>query len=430
MLTIPVCTTVGSSAFLGARRDIGRVNRSSADVRIVAPVSLPSATRRQSLQVQATQAGGSNGRVSNGQVSNGNKVGVTVRNTSNRKPVAKPNSETFKISGRTVVITGGSQGCGRATALLFAKKGSAPPHPSLPHSLSLPLSSISFPLPILRWLRFRFFLPTCCRFNVIIAARDETKCMYTAEDCAKIAGRQGAALAIPTDVTSEMSVKRLANEVLSRYGTIDVVVSNAGYCMSGPFADTKLDDFKSLMDINFYVSRLVPAIPLLLVDTFVPSARLLTLFLVLNALQGTVNLAREFMPVLKMSGKVKSLTKPSFVVVNSIGGVLPVKNMSAYCASKHALAGFSECLRLEAEAMGVHVGQVHPGVVNSDFMASAEFKGNAAAQTRKQMSQMLRTPVAQTPEDIANAVWDCATGEADHPSPLSSNPKKFIPELM
>lgn len=91
-------------------------------------------------------------------------------------------------------------------------------------------------------------------FNVVIAARDETKCMYTAEDCAKLAGRQGAALAIPTDVTSELSVKRLANEVLARYGTIDVVVSNAGVCMTGPFPDTKLDDFKAMMDVNFYVS--------------------------------------------------------------------------------------------------------------------------------------------------------------------------------
>jgi NAD(P)-dependent dehydrogenase (short-subunit alcohol dehydrogenase family) len=139
---------------------------------------------------------------------------------------------------------------------------------------------------------------------------------------------------------------------------------------------------------------------------------------VLFLAQGAVNMAHEFMPALKMSATVNNLTKPSFVVVNSIGGVVPVKNMSAYCASKHALAGFAECLRLEAETMGVHVGQVHPGIVNSDLMENAEFKGNNAAEARKQMNQMLRTPVAQSPEEVANAVWDCATGkQLPDPSP-------------
>jgi len=264
-------------------------------------------------------------------------VGINVKNTSNQRPIAQPKSSTFKTTGRTVVVTGGSQGSGRATALLFAKKG----------------------------------------FNVVIAARNEANCMYAAEDCARIAGRQGAALAIPTDVTDELSVKRLANEVLSRYGTVDVVVSNAGVCMTGPFADTRLQDFKALMDVNFY---------------------------------GTVNLAHEFMPVLAMTAKVKNLLKPSFMVVNSFGAVVPLKYMSAYCASKYALHGFTECLRMEADAMGVHVGTVHPGVVNTNFMERAKFVGANAEEDRRTMQQVLKSPMAQRPEDVAQAVWDSATG--------------------
>lgn len=126
--------------------------------------------------------------------------------------------------------------------------------------------------------------------------------------------------------------------------------------------------------------------------------------------QGTVNLAHEFMPVLAMTAKVKNLLKPSFVVVNSFGGVVPLKYMSAYCASKYALNGFSECLHMEAEAMGVHVGQVHPGVVNSNFMERAKFVGANADEDRKAMNQVLKSPMAQSPEDVGQAVWDTATG--------------------
>lgn len=75
------------------------------------------------------------------------------------------------------------QGIGRATALLFAKKG----------------------------------------FNVVVAARDLTKLQYVAHDCAQAAGRQGASLAVQCDVTSERDVKDLATAVLSKYENVDVV---------------------------------------------------------------------------------------------------------------------------------------------------------------------------------------------------------------
>jgi short-subunit dehydrogenase len=128
--------------------------------------------------------------------------------------------------------------------------------------------------------------------------------------------------------------------------------------------------------------------------------------------QGTVNLAHEFMPVLAMTAKVKNLLKPSFMVVNSFGAVVPLKYMSAYCASKYALHGFTECLRMEADAMGVHVGTVHPGVVNTNFMERAKFVGANAEEDRRTMQQVLKSPMAQRPEDVAQAVWDSATGNA------------------
>lgn len=90
------------------------------------------------------------------------------------------------------------QGIGRATALLFAKKG----------------------------------------YNVVVAARDADKLAYVAQDCAAAAGRTGAALAVPTDVTQEREVKDLVNAVLAKFESIDVVVNCAGILSRGAFADT------------------------------------------------------------------------------------------------------------------------------------------------------------------------------------------------
>lgn len=144
-----------------------------------------------------------------------------------------------------------------------------------------------------------------------------------------------------------------------------------------------------------------------------------------------MNLAHEFMPVLAMTAKVKNLLKPSFVIVNSFGAVVPLKYMSAYCASKYALNGFAECLRMEADAMGVHVGQVHPGVVNTNFMERAKFVGANADEDRKTLSQVLKSPMAQRPEDVGQAVWDTATGKSGASKTLpSKHGSQSIPSLI
>lgn len=82
----------------------------------------------------------------------------------------------------------GTQGVGRATALLFAKKG----------------------------------------FNVVVAARDMTKLQYVAHDCAQAAGRVGSSLAVQCDVTNERSVRDLLTAVLSKYENVDVVSRSRG----------------------------------------------------------------------------------------------------------------------------------------------------------------------------------------------------------
>jgi hypothetical protein len=80
------------------------------------------------------------------------------------------------------------QGIGRATALLFAKKG----------------------------------------YNVVVAARNKERLDQVVADCAEVAGRPSAALAVRTDVTDEAAVQDLVNRTLAKFDSVDVVVNNAG----------------------------------------------------------------------------------------------------------------------------------------------------------------------------------------------------------
>ena len=82
--------------------------------------------------------------------------------------------------------------------------------------------------------------------------------------------------------------------------------------------------------------------------------------------------------------------------------------MTAYCTSKYAVTGLTETLRLELEPKGIHVCGVHPSVTNSDFLERAVFRGeedSEVEQERQQMGEMLKSPLASQPQDVAEAIW-------------------------
>lgn len=244
-----------------------------------------------------------------------------------------------KVGGKTVVITGGSQGCGRALALLFAQEG----------------------------------------YNVVVAARTPDRLDKVAQECSAIASKVGAGshLAIPTDVTQASDVATLAARVAESYETIDLVVNNAGVCLRGNLEDTAEEDFRAQMDINFFGPMLV---------------------------------SKAFSEPLKRAAAATQGPrgpKPTLLMVNSFAGRLPVKQMSAYTASKFALAGFTDSVRAELAPHGVAVVQVHPGVVASDFMERAQFRGETAEKDTKQMADLLASGgggTIQTPEQVAASV--------------------------
>ena len=227
----------------------------------------------------------------------------------------------------TVLITGASQGSGKATALLFAKKG----------------------------------------YNVVLTARNLERLEAAASEVRSLGG---SALAIPTDVGEVQQVQELVEKALNTYGNIDVLVNNAGICLTASMAQTTLEDWQKIMNTNFW---------------------------------GYVYTINAILP------HFIERKKGTIVNVGSVGGKMPLPDMTAYCASKYAVTGLTETLRLELAPKGITVCAVHPGVINSNFMERAQFRGendNEVESRRQQMQTVLESSFVSQPEDIAQAIWE------------------------
>ena len=134
-----------------------------------------------------------------------------------------------------------------------------------------------------------------------------------------------------TDVSIESNCQQLIDETIKRYGQIDVLINNAGISMRAIFEDVDLKVIKQLMDVNFY---------------------------------GTVYCTKFALPFLLK-------TKGSLVGVISIAGYVGLPGRSGYSASKFAVRGFLDTVRIENLKSGLHVLVAAPGFTTSEVRKSA-----------------------------------------------------------
>ena len=189
------------------------------------------------------------------------------------------------FTGKTVLITGASEGIGRALALTLAAG----------------------------------------KPRLVLAARSEARLAEAARACAA----QGAeVLALPVDVSRAADCQQLVARTLERFGTLDVVVNNAGITMWSRFdAISDLGIFSRLLAVNYL---------------------------------GAVYTTAAALPHLKAS-------RGLIVAVASIAGLTGVPERTAYAGSKHAMVGFFESLRIELAGSGVDVTIVAPDFVVSEI---------------------------------------------------------------
>ncbi|MDT8912878.1 oxidoreductase [Amycolatopsis sp. PS_44_ISF1] len=139
--------------------------------------------------------------------------------------------------------------------------------------------------------------------------------------------------AVALDVTDAAAARAAVRTAVAEFGSLDVVVNNAGYAASAPIEEMSDEDFRAQIDANFH---------------------------------GVVNVTKAALPVLRArrSGYI--------VQFSSVGGrVGGSPGMGAYQAAKFAVEGFSEVLSTEVEPFGVKVLIVEPGPFRTDWAGSS-----------------------------------------------------------
>jgi 3-oxoacyl-[acyl-carrier protein] reductase len=220
----------------------------------------------------------------------------------------------MQLAGLAAVVTGATEGIGRAIAQELGKAG----------------------------------------MRIAICARTEPR---VRETVAELRGAGIDAVGIGCDVADPGSVARFAQFVQGERGTPAVVVNNAGIGRFKPIEELSLDDWDATMAVNVR-----------------------SLFLVTRAFLAGMKAAR--------SGAV--------VNIASLAGKNGIDGGTAYCASKHAVLGFSKSLMLELRKHDIRVIAVCPGSVATPFM-------DKNAHGRANRDRVLR------PEDVASTVLSTLT---------------------
>jgi NAD(P)-dependent dehydrogenase (short-subunit alcohol dehydrogenase family) len=193
-------------------------------------------------------------------------------------------------------------------------------------------------------------------------------CPESAEATAKaITGRGGEARAFPLDVSDAERVAAVAREIRQHFGSPSILVNNAGIAVGGYFLDTSLDSWRKIMSIN---------------------------------LMGVVHCCRAFVPAMVQGGR------PGHVVnIASMLGYTGMRGVSAYCATKFGVMGFSESLRAELRDHRIGVSAICPGIIRTNII-SAGILESADVDVEAKRSEIDRLYEKRNypPEKVAQAV--------------------------
>lgn len=212
-------------------------------------------------------------------------------------------------------------------------------------------------------------------FRVVASMRDLSR--RSRLDLAMSSADAGAAIDVrELDVTKFETMPAFVESVLRDYGRIDVLVNNAGFPVAGFAEDIRLEELRQQFETNFF---------------------------------GAVALTTAVLPAMRKqrSGHI--------IQVSSIVGLNGAITVSSYAASKHALEGWSESLRLEVNALGIKVVLVEPGAFQTDIWTRSAVMGKEVTKPTSpnlQRSLNVRERITKIPKDdpviVARAIAEIA----------------------
>lgn len=192
--------------------------------------------------------------------------------------------------------------------------------------------------------------------KVVLGARSADKLDALVDE---IRRKGGEAVSQAVDVVKPDECKALIDKAIEAYGRIDVLICNAGISMRAIFDDVELDVLHRLMDVNFW---------------------------------GTVNCTKYALPWLQKS-------HGSLVGISSVAGLHGLPGRTGYSASKYAMTGFLETIRIENLKKDLHVMVACPGFTASNVRFSAlTADGSQQGETPRDESKMM------TAEEVARIV--------------------------
>jgi NAD(P)-dependent dehydrogenase (short-subunit alcohol dehydrogenase family) len=183
------------------------------------------------------------------------------------------------------------------------------------------------------------------------------------------------------DVTNFEAMPELVERAVHDYGHIDALINNAGFAVAGFIEDLMLEEIRLQFETNFF---------------------------------GHVALTKAVLPVMRQqrSGHI--------IMISSISGLQGSPTISSYSASKHALEGWSESLRIEVNPLGIKVVLVEPGSFQTDIwtrnarIAQKAFDGTSLNRER---GERMRDRIQQLPKKDPIAVARMIARIAQDPSP-------------
>jgi NAD(P)-dependent dehydrogenase (short-subunit alcohol dehydrogenase family) len=168
---------------------------------------------------------------------------------------------------------------------------------------------------------------------------------------------------IPMDVRDQISVEKGINHILKHEGRIDIAVNNAGFGIAGSVEDTSIEEAKNQFDTNFF---------------------------------GVWRVCRAVLPHMRKQGF-------GYIInISSLAGLIGIPFQGAYSATKFALEGFTEVLRMEVKRFGIKVVLIEPGDFNTGFTQNR--KKTVGAQKSKIYSDQFHPALSVMEKDEMNGL--------------------------